>query len=614
MITSKELREKYFEFFKDKGHALIPSASLVPENDPTVLYTTAGMHPLVPYLLGEKHPGGKRLVNAQKCIRTGDIDEVGDATHLTFFEMLGNWSLGDYFKKEMIPWSWEFLTDKKWIGIEPERIFVSVYKGDDNIPKDEESIELWQKQFEKAGIRAKENERIFPLGIEDNWWGPAGETGPCGPDTEMFFDTKKPKCGLSCKPGCSCGKYVEIWNDVFMEYNKRQDGSYEKLGQKNVDTGMGLERTLAVFGNCESVFETELFVPIIKKIREISKKDHNHLSSTEKISERIVADHVKAAVFIISDGVNPSNIERGYILRRLIRRAIRHGLLIGSSGFSISVIAEEVFKIYGDAYLSLLENKKTIIEILAEEEEKFAKTLSRGIKRFNELIASEKAQDRIINSKDAFDLFQSFGFPIEMTKEMALENGLGLDEAGFYSELKKHQDLSRNKSGIKFKGGLADNSEITTKYHTATHLLHSALREVLGSHVGQKGSNINSDRLRFDFSHPEKMTDEELKKVEDLVNSSIKKDYKISFEEMTPKEAKDKGAVGLFDEKYSDKIKMYSVGDSSKSQSAGEGSECFSKEICGGPHAKSTGDLGKFKIIKEQSASAGVRRIKAVLE
>lgn len=572
------------------------SASLIPENDPTVLFTTAGMHPLVPYLLGETHPAGRRIVNVQKCVRTGDIDAVGDNTHLTFFEMLGNWSLGDYFKKEMIPWSWEFLTDKNWLGIDPQKLFVTVYEGDVEVPRDEESIKLWQEQFAKVGIEAMVGERIFALGRDDNWWGPAGQTGPCGPDSEMFFDTNKEKCGSNCRPGCSCGKFVEIWNDVFMEYNKQKDGTYIPLINKNVDTGMGIERTVAVLNGFESTFDGDTFQPIIKKVEDLSGKKYNE----QKKSFRVVADHIRAGVMMIADGVMPANVEQGYILRRLIRRAVRHGRLLGINNNFLGELATEIFAIFDEIYL-LTDKHEKILQVLQDEENKFGKTLETGLKKLKELVGSEKMADRIISGVDAFDLFSTYGFPLEMTQELGAEHGLGVDEKGFYEEFNKHQELSRTATAGKFKGGLADNSEITTKYHTATHLLHAALRQVLGKHVEQRGSNITAERLRFDFSHPTKMTAEEIKQVEDLVNDAINKDYVVNCEETTVEGAKAKGAIGLFESKYGDKVKVYAIGD-------------VSREICGGPHVEHTGLLGKFKIQKEEASSSGVRRIKAILE
>ncbi|MBU2575573.1 alanine--tRNA ligase [Patescibacteria group bacterium] len=608
MITAKELREKYFEFFKKKEHALIPSASLVPENDPTILFTTAGMHPLVPYLMGQKHPSGKRIVNVQKCVRTGDIDDVGDTMHLTFFEMLGNWSLGDYFKKESIPWSWEFLVDE--LGIDPGKLYITVYEGDENVPRDDESIKIWQGLFKKASISAGvadsssggsmddklpgDMPRIFPLGREDNWWGPAGKTGPCGPDSEMFYDVGKDGCSDACCPGCSCGKYVEIWNNVFMEYNKKEDGTYEPLAQKNVDTGMGVERTVTILNGEDCVFESDTIRPVLDKVRELADQKSDE-------SERIIADHIRSAAMIISDGVVPSNLDQGYVVRKLIRRAIRHARLIGISDMFCSKVALAVINIMRGQYPELKDNKDQIISEFDQEEEKFTKTLKKGLKKFKDLVSKEAMSDQAINGKDVFDLFQTYGFPLEMTREMADEHDLSVDEKGFYEEFNKHQELSRTATQGRFKGGLADNSEQTTKYHTTAHLMLAGLREVLGKHVQQKGSNITAERLRFDFSHPQKMTDNQICDVQDFVNDAIVSDYDVECEEMNVDEAKEKHAVGVFDSKYGDKVKVYTIGN-------------LSKEICGGPHVERTGDMGEFKIIKEQPASAGVRRIRAVLE
>jgi len=649
-MTSKELREKYIEFFKEKGHQEIPSASLVPENDPTVLFTTAGMHPLVPYLMGENHPAGKRIVNVQKCVRTGDIDDVGDSTHNTFFEMLGNWSLGDYFKEDSIKWSWEFLTDKKWLGIDPEKIKVTVFEGDDDAPRDKESIKVWQECFEKSGIsvevydkQKKNNEtaRIFPLPKEDNWWGPAGETGPCGPDTEIFIDLGKSvnfaKCpnGDNCKPGCHCGRYVEIWNNVFMEYEKKlkvhkviksKVFEYVALSQKNVDTGMGLERTLAVLNGFDNVYETDVLKPIVAQIKsEVQKLD-------DEKSIRIIADHIRTSIFMISDGVAPSNLDRGYILRRLLRRAIRHGNLLKMPDGFLLPLAETVIDIYKDFYPKLEKNKNKVLEEIKKEEEKFEKALERGLKKLNEWIAKmkvyhsnvleevEKSPNKKIDNKKklvklqknlpenpgkfAFNLFTTDGFPVELIQEIVKENGISIDIEVFNKEFKKHQILSRTASAGKFKGGLADAGEKTIKLHTAAHLLLESLRRVLGDHIFQKGSNINAERLRFDFSHPDKLTDEEKQKVEDLVNEQIQKKLPVNCEEMSLEEAKKINAMGVFENKYGEKMKVYTIG---------EGDNIFSKEICGGPHVKNTSELGKFRIKKEQSSSAGVRRIKAVL-
>jgi len=635
-MTSFELRKKYIEFFKEKGHTEIPSASLVPENDPTVLFTTAGMHPLVPYLLGEKHPVGKRLVNVQKCIRTGDIDDVGDSTHNTFFEMLGNWSLGDYFKNESIRWSWEFLTDKKWLGIDPGRIKVTVFEGDKDAPRDDESIKIWQECFEKLNIKAeiyaKENKnaktaRIFPLPKEDNWWGPAGITGPCGPDTEIFIDLEKPinfeKCpgGDDCRPGCKCGRYVEIWNNVFMEYNKTAEGKFVPLKQKNVDTGMGMERTLAILNGYSNVYETDVLTPLIGKIGEISGRNYQD----HKKEFRIIADHIRASVFMISDGVVPSNVERGYILRRLLRRAIRYGKSLNMpENFLLSLI-EPVINYYKKFYPELEKNKSAILNEVRKEEKKFVRTLESGIKKLHEIFIKyvktsagknipevnfEKKAEEI--GKEFFDLYQSDGLPVEVSleeiksyfdRDFSFKNEIIMS---FKKELEKHQSLSRTASAGKFKGGLADHSEQTTKYHTATHLLLAALRKVLGENIYQRGSNITAERMRFDFSHSQKMTKEEIKKVEDLVNEQIQKNLPVGLEEMTLEDAKRLGAMGIFESKYGERVKVYTIGD--------EKTGIFSREICGGPHAANTGVLGKFKIKKEEASSAGVRRIKAILE
>ncbi len=571
---------------------MIPSSSLIPENDPTTLFISAGMHPLVPFLMGEKHPSGNRLTDVQKCIRTGDIDEVGDNWHLTFFEMLGNWSLGDYFKKEAIEWSWEFLTSKKYLGIDPEKIFVSVFAGDEDAPRDEESAQIWQS----VGVP---KERIFYYPKSDNWWGPAGRTGPCGPDTEMYYDAGRPACGPNCEPRYSCGKYSEIWNDVFMQYNKTADGKYEPLKQKNVDTGMGLERTTAVLNGYDNVYETDVFQPLIKKLEELAGKSYQ---TTEQIkcSMRIIADHLRAATFILGDNlaVAPSNEDQGYVLRRLIRRSIRHGKMIGIDKPFTHLVAEVVIDLMSDVYEELKRNKNFIVEQLVREEEKFTQTLERGLKEFSKIATQD------ISAKNAFYLYESFGFPLEMTVELAREQNLKVDEKGFEEEFKKHQELSRQGAQAKFAGGLADHSEQVTKYHTATHLLHQALRQVLGDHVAQKGSNITEKRLRFDFTHGEKMTPEQIKQVEEIVNQKIKENLPVACEEMTVGEAKQKGAIGLFEHKYGDKVKVYTIGDFS--------GIIFSKEICGGPHVGNTGALGHFKIIKEESSSAGVRRIKFI--
>ncbi len=594
-MKAHELRKKYIDFFVSNDHVQISGQSLIPENDPTVLFTTAGMHPLVPYILGEPHPAGTRLVDYQKCIRTGDIESVGDDSHLTFFEMLGNWSLGDYFKKDAVSMSFEFLTSPQWLGIDVDRISVTVFAGDDDVPRDTETAELWKS----LGIP---EERIFFLPRKDNWWGPAGETGPCGPDTEMFVDTGKPACGPTCAPGCPCGKYFEIWNDVFMQYKKLADGSYVPLDRKCVDTGMGIERTIAMIQHKGSVYETEVFTPIIAGIERLSGKTYGDSNEIDT-SIRIIADHIRTSVFILGDvkGVRPSNLGQGYILRRLIRRAVRHGRKLGIEGFYLASLVDSVIGIYRDAYPELAEHEKLIKNELQAEEERFSMTLQKGEHEFEKLLPNLlKGKQRIIPGRIAFKLYDTYGFPLELTEELAKEHGFTVDKDGFDKAFAKHQEASRSGAEKTFKGGLADHSEMTTALHTATHLLHEALRTVLGEHVGQKGSNITAERLRFDFTHPEKMTAEQLKRVEDLVNEQIKRDLPVTMEVMSLEEARAAGAIAFFDSKYEEQVKVYSIGD-------------FSKEVCGGPHVDRTGSMGTFKIKKEQSSSAGVRRIKAVL-
>ena len=594
-ITADELRSKYIAFFKSKGHTEISGKSVIPENDPTVLFTTAGMHPLVPYLMGEPHPAGTRLTDYQKCIRTGDIDAVGDASHLTFFEMLGNWSLGDYFKKEAIGFSFEFLTSPQYLNIPVDLLSVTVFAGDDKVPRDTESAEIW----EKHGIP---KERIHFLPREDNWWGPAGETGPCGPDTEMFIDTGKPACGAECRPGCSCGKYVEIWNDVFMQYRKEQDGSYHTLERHCVDTGMGIERTVAMLQGKKSVYETEIFTPLIAAIEKIT--GYQYGSDAEKdVSVRIICDHIRAATVILGDPktVVPSNVGAGYVLRRIIRRAVRHGRKLGIEGTFLAIPAKVVIEQYKGAYPELKEKEATITAELEAEEKRFLETLKKGETEYEKMKPNLlKNPKKIIPGRLAFKLYDTYGFPIELTEELARESGLTVDKEEFEEAFKKHQALSRAGSEQIFKGGLADHSEQTPAYHTATHLLHKALRMVLGDHVAQKGSNITAERLRFDFSHPQPMTAEEKAEVERIVNEQIQADLPVTMEIMSLEEAKRAGAMALFGEKYEDTVKVYSIGN-------------FSKEVCGGPHVEHTGVLGKFVIQKEQSSSAGIRRIRAVL-
>ncbi|MEL7602207.1 MAG: alanine--tRNA ligase [Bacillota bacterium] len=592
-LTSRELRQLFLDFFKEKGHAVIDSASLIPENDPTVLFTTAGMHPLVPYLMGEKHPAGKRLADVQKCVRTGDIDEVGDASHCTFFEMLGNWSLGDYFKKEAIAFSWEFLTDEKWLGIEKDKLYFTCFEGDHDAPRDTVSHDCWVEM----GV---DPSHIFYLPKKNNWWGPAGQTGPCGPDTEMFYDTGKPACSDTCSPACDCGKYLEIWNDVFMEYNKVGEGKFEPLAQRNVDTGMGLDRTVATLQGVESVYDTDAFTGTLSVISSLSGKGYKDSPDVTR-AFRIVADHIRCAVFILGDhrGVTPSNVDQGYILRRLIRRAIRFSMQLDIPEGGLLKVAEAVIGQYGEFYTELANNKEKILSELDMEEQRFARTLKKGIREFERLV--ESIEGKRISGVEAFRLYDTFGFPLEFTQELAGEKGFDVDEEGYHAAFAEHQKKSQAGAEQRFKGGLADNTEETAKLHTATHLLQAALRTVLKDDgVAQKGSNITAERLRFDFSFPRKMTPEEIKEVEALVNSVIESDVPITCDEMTVEEAKASGAIGLFESRYAERVKVYTMGD-------------FSKEICGGPHARHTGELGRFTIKKEEASSAGVRRIKAVL-
>lgn len=594
VMTANELRDKFINFFVSKGHKQISSSSVIPENDPTVLFTTAGMQPLVPYILGQEHPSGKRLTDYQKCIRTVDIDSVGDPHHLTCFEMLGNWSLGDYFKKEMIPWSYEFLT--KELGISPDRLSVTVFAGDDKVPQDEESAALWRS----LGIP---EDRIYFLPREDNWWGPAGETGPCGPDSEMFIDTGRPKCGKDCRPGCKCGKYFEVWNDVFMSYNKTRSGIYEEMKRKCIDTGMGIERTVAVLQGKKSVYETEIMQPLLKKIESLCGCRYGQDEQTD-ISMRIIADHVRSSCFILGDqnGCVPSNIGQGYILRRLIRRAVRHGKKLNIEASFLAEVAKVVVDMYSAAYPEMKINSEKIYSELTAEEEKFSKTIEKGEKQFEKICYFlEKSGIKEISGDTAFKLYDTYGFPLELTQELASERNMTVDKDGYERRFRQHQDLSRTAEAGQNKSGLADHTEETTALHTATHLLHAALRKVLGDHVSQKGSNITSERLRFDFSHPDKMTEDQIKKVENLVNSVIERNLPVNVQTMTLDEAKKSGALAFFSSKYGEEVTVYSIGD-------------FSKEVCAGPHVKNTGSMGHFRILKEESSSAGVRRIKAVLE
>ena len=602
-MNTNEIRSAYLKFFEEKGHSVIPSSSLIPYNDPTLLFTTAGMHPLVPYLLGEQHPLGKRLCDVQKSIRTGDIDEVGDKWHLSFFEMLGNWSLGDYFKKEVIGFSYEFLT--KELGISKKRISVTCFVGDNDSPRDDEAATAW-------ALEGIDKNRIHFLPKSDNWWGPAGQTGPCGPDTEMFYHVKdvQEKSTGEFNKLCKDGSFCEIWNDVLMQYTKTADGKYIEGKQKNIDTGMGVERTVAVLNGYDNVYECDTLKPIFEKVKSLSPKfttlaivfDNAWLKSA-----RIITDHLRASVMILGDekGIVPSNVDQGYILRRFIRRAIRHARLIGIEGFFCKDVAEVVVKTMGSVYPEVEKNKSRIFEELAKEEEKFSTALENGTKLLEKKLSFlDKAPAKILNAKGAFDLFQSYGFPLEMTVEMCNEKGFSVDVVGFEKLLAEHQELSRKGAEQKFKGGLADNSEQVTKLHTATHLLNEALREIVNKNIHQKGSNITAERLRFDFNADDKLSDEELKKVEDWVNDAIKAKADVTVAVLPLAQAKKLGAQGLFEDKYGEQVKVYTIQ---------KGSKIYSRELCGGPHVKNTGELKNFKILKQEAVAAGVRRIKATV-
>lgn len=587
-MNANELRERYQQFFEERGHKRIRSAPLLPENDPTVLFTTAGMHPLVPFLLGEPHPLGRRLVNVQKCIRTDDIDEVGDLGHLTFFEMLGNWSLGDYFKQEALTWSYEFLTQV--LGLGADRLAVTVFAGDADAPRDDVSAEIWRG----LGIPL---ERIHYLPKKDNWWGPAGATGPCGPDSEMFYDTGRPD-HPGCGPGCNCGKWLEIWNDVFMEYNKTADGRYERLSQRNVDTGMGVERTIAVLQGRDDVFTTEVFRPLIERLEQLSGRRY----ADGPVPFRVIADHVRSATFAIADGANPSNVQAGYVVRRLLRRAVRYGRDLGIQGGFLADLAGVVVDMFKHVYPELEQHRAHVLDEVEREETKFKATLERALVEYRKVVERVKARGETqISAADAFNLFETYGFPLPFTVELAREQGLTVDEAGFEQKFKEHQDISRQGMDRTFKGGLADHAVETTRLHTATHLLQTALRMVLGTEVQQKGSNITAERLRFDFAFPTKLTPDQIRQVEAIVNTQIARDLPVSFEVMPLDQALGSGALAFFGEKYGDQVKVYTVGD-------------FSREVCGGPHVTHTGELGRFRIAKAESIGRGMQRVKAVLE
>ena len=603
-MKANELREKYLSFFEEFGHKRLPSASLRPENDPTVLFTTAGMHPLVPFLLGEPHPLGRRLTNFQMCLRTNDIDEVGDASHLTFFEMLGNWSLGNalqgsepqggYFKRESLAWSYAFLVDE--LGVDPARLGVTVFAGDRDAPRDDESAELWRE----LGIPA---ERIFFLPKADNWWGPVGQTGPCGPDSEIFFDTGLPG-HLGCRPGCACGRWLEVWNNVFMAYEKTADGHYRPLKQPNVDTGMGVERMLTALAVLDGsglggdVFQVDTLYPLIEAIERLSGQSY----PAQTRPFRVIADHLRAATLAIADGAAPSNVEAGYVVRRLIRRAVRYGRELGIQDAFCARFGEQVVQLLGPVYPELVQRQAQILAALDEEESKFKRTLKHGLRRVEKAVQRLRASGADeISGEEAFDLYETYGFPLPLTVELAGEHGMRVDESGFTHAYEAHQALSRQNAEKKFKGGLADQSEGTTRLHTASHLLQQALRQVLGPEVHQMGSNITPERLRFDFACPDRLSDDQLVEVERLVNGAIQADLAVSMAVMPLNEAVAGGALAFFGEKYCEQVKVYSIGD-------------FSKEVCGGPHVNHTGELGHFKIVKQDAVGTGVRRIRAVLE
>ena len=586
-----KLRRIYLEFFKQKGHTVIGSASLIPENDPTVLFTTAGMHPLVPYLLGQPHPAGKKLTNCQKCVRTTDIDDVGDTTHLTFFEMLGNWSLGDYWKKEAITWSYEFLTSKKWLGIDSKKLSVTVFAGDDDAERDDESASVWRSM----GIP---KERIYYLSKDDNWWGPAGMTGPCGPCTEMFIEVDDiAKCSPECRPGCNCGHYVEVWNDVFMQYNKVEDGTYRLLDRRNVDTGMGIERTVAMLQGVPTVYDTEAFVPLIDRIKELSTRDT--FSESDNVLIRVIADHVKSAVMIMADDrhIAPSNVEQGYIVRRLLRKAIHIADRLEIAPGFMNELAEIVIRMFERVYDEVVRNRQFVMDNLTGEEAKFRRTLGKALHKFDRIFE----ENGRVTGSDAFLLFTSFGLPLEMTKELAEERGSVIDMSEFRKQFEEHRETSRTATEGKFKGGLADHSDEITRLHTATHLLQAALRRVLGESVQQNGSNITQERLRFDFTFPRKMTTDEIAHVESMVNDVISKGVAVEHTFMPYDDAINRGALAFFKENYGEVVSVYSVPG-------------FSMELCGGPHVENTGVLGKFRITKQERIGSGILRVKAVLE
>jgi len=592
-MTGDELRQSFLNFFMERGHELIPSAPLVPENDSTALFVSAGMQPLVPFLLGESHPLGRRLTNVQKCLRTDDIEEVGDVSHNTFFEMLGFWSLGDYWKQQSQRWTLEWFTDV--LGLEKERISVTVFAGDELTPRDEEAAQVWRE----LGIP---EERIYYLPRTDNWWGPVGETGPCGPDSELFYDTGLPSCGPSCRPGCNCGKYIEIGNNVFMQYNRTPQGTFEPLKQRNIDVGLGLERILSMIQGTEDVYATDLFLPIVQRIEQLRQGSKTTLSpEQEQRLIRIIADHLRAATFIIADGVIPGNVEQGYIGRRLIRRAVRAGHELGLPTPFTAEVAQAVIDRFAPIYPELEQRRAAILSELTREEQRFARTLAKGLREFEKLEERTRANgETILSGQAVFHLFDTFGFPPTLTAELAQERGLRVDMEGFNTLFRQHQERSRQGAQKKFAGGLADHSEQTTRLHTATHILHQALRDVLGTHVRQMGSNITQERLRFDFSHPQRLTPAEIRRVEEIVNRQIERDLQTRMEIMPLQQALEQGALAFFGERYGDLVKVYSIGD-------------YSKEVCGGPHVQHTAGMGRFHITRAETIGQGVQRIRATL-
>jgi alanyl-tRNA synthetase len=592
-MTGEELRQSFLTFFAERGHAIIPSAPLVPENDPTVLFTTAGMHPLVPYLLGEAHPKGRRLVDVQKCLRTDDIEEVGDISHNTFFEMLGFWSLGDYWKQDSLRWTLEWFT--RALGLKQERISVTVFAGDDDAPRDDEAAQVW------LGLGIPQ-ERVYYLPKKDNWWGPAGKTGPCGPDSELFYDTGRPKHGPDCQPGCGCGKYIEIGNNVFLQYNKTAEGTFEPLAQRCVDVGLGLERILCMLSGTEDVYTTDLFAPIVERIQGLRLSSTTTLApAQEQRLTRIIADHLRACTFLIADGVTPSNVEQGYICRRLMRRAVRCGHEMGIPGAFTTEVAQVVIDHYGQHYPELVQHQQRILDEARREEARFSQTLARGLREFQKLEEGLRQRgENVLAGEAVFRLFDTFGFPPTLTAELAQERGLAVDLEGFETLFKQHQERSRQANEGRFAGGLADHSERTTQLHTATHLLQQALRDVLGTHVRQMGSNITAERLRFDFAHPSKLTPEEIGRVEEMVNRQIGRDLQTDMQMMPLQQALDQGALAFFGERYADTVKVYKIGD-------------YSMEVCGGPHVSHTGSMGRFKITRAESIGQGVQRVRADL-